>query len=108
MPANEDALLGRRIKALKPDSDCDENDEERPIPVGSSGVICALNHVDLKGQRHYDVAWDNGAWTVYSQAEVMKDLELIDVKTPANLSTHRLPLHELDGSTHNPYPNPPR
>ena len=76
MEPNDDTLIGRRIKALKPDLDCDENDQERPIPVGSLGVIWRLNHVDLKGQRHYDVFWDNGAWTVYSQIEVMRDLEL--------------------------------
>jgi hypothetical protein len=79
MAPNEDSLIGRRVKALKPDLDCDENDRERPIPVGSSGVIWRLNHVDPKGQRHYDVAWDNGAWTVYSQTQVKNDLELIGV-----------------------------
>jgi len=47
-------------------------------PVGSAGVIMRLNHVDSDGARHYDVAWDNGAWTVYSESEVLTDLNVIE------------------------------
>jgi hypothetical protein len=75
---SEDNLIGRRIKSLKPDMDCDEYDQERPIPVGSSGIISRLNHVDATGERHYDVTWDNGAWTIYSETEVGNDLQLIE------------------------------
>jgi hypothetical protein len=74
----DDMLIGRRIKALKPDMDCDEYDRERQIPVGSSGTIWRLNHVDSTGHRHYDIAWDNGAWTVYSEAEIGNDLQLVE------------------------------
>ncbi len=74
----QDLLIGRRVKALKPDMDCDEYDQERPIPVGSSGVIWRLNHVDARGERHYEVDWDNGAWTFYSESEIASDLQLIE------------------------------
>jgi hypothetical protein len=69
-------LIGRRIAALKPDVDHDEDDQERQIPIGSTGVIARLNHIDPGGMRHYDVFWDNGAWTVYSEDEVTIDLDL--------------------------------
>ncbi len=82
MQQNEDVLIGRRIKALKPDMDCDECDQERPIPIGSLGMIGSLNHVDAKGERHYDVTWDNGAWTIYSETEVGNDLQLLGVQRP--------------------------
>jgi hypothetical protein len=78
MEQREDALIGRRIRALKADMDCDEHDRERPVPVGSSGMIWRLNHVDATGERHYDVAWDNGAWTIYSETEVGNDLQLTE------------------------------
>src|SRR5450631_269865 len=55
------SLIGRRVKALKPNMDCDENDEERPIPVGSLGVVHGINHVNRLGTPAYDVYWDNGA-----------------------------------------------
>jgi hypothetical protein len=71
-------LLGRVATALKPDLDNDENGEERQIPVAAAGVIKRLNHVDSKGARHYDLAWDNGAWTVYSESEVLTDLKVIE------------------------------
>jgi hypothetical protein len=74
----EDNLVGCRIKSLKPDMDHDEHDQERPIPVGSSGMIWRLNHVDAAGERHYDVTWDNGAWTIYSETEVANDLQLFE------------------------------
>jgi len=75
---SENTLIGRRIKSLKPDMDCDEYDQERPIPLGSSGMIWRLNHVDRMGELHYDVTWDNGAWTIYSETEVRNDLQLVD------------------------------
>ena len=78
MEQSGDTLIGRRIKLLKPDMDYNEHDQERPIPVGSSGMIWRLNHVDGTGERHYDVTWDNGAWTIYSETEVGNDLELIE------------------------------
>jgi hypothetical protein len=65
------------VRALKPDMDCDEDDQERPIPVGSLGIIRRINHVDRQGLRHYDVSWLNGALTVYSQIQVMEDLQVI-------------------------------
>ena len=74
----EPTLLGRRIKSLKADMDCDEYDRERPIPVGSAGMIWRLNHVDAAGERHYDVFWDNGAWKIYSETEVGIDLQMIE------------------------------
>ena len=74
----EPTLIGRRIKSLKADMDCDEYDRERPIPVGSPGMIWRLNHVDAAGERHYDVSWDNGAWTIYSETEVGIDLQMIE------------------------------
>jgi len=77
MEGDKVTLISRRIKSLKPDMDCDENDQERPIPLGSFGVIARLNHVDASGERSYDVFWDNGAWTVYSESEVTNDLELV-------------------------------
>ena len=78
MTRNTQELIGRRVKSLKSDVDRDENDEERPIPVGATGAIHSLNHVDARGEGHYDVAWDNGAWTVYSESEVLTDLQLIE------------------------------
>jgi hypothetical protein len=78
MERGQDPLIGRRIKSLKPDMDCDEYDRERPIPVGSLGMIWRLNHIDATGERHYDVSWDNGAWTIYSETEVGADLQLIE------------------------------
>ena len=78
MERTEDSLIGRRIKSLKPDMDRDEYDRERPIPVGSLGVIWRLNHIDAAGERHFDVSWDNGAWTIYSEAEIEKDLRRIE------------------------------
>ena len=75
-------LVGCKIKSLKPDMDCDEYDQERPIPVGSFGTIWRLNHVDAAGQRHYDVTWDNGAWTIYSETEVANDLHLLEGYSP--------------------------
>lgn len=72
------SLIGRRIRSLKPDLDHDEHDRERPIPVGSLGVIWRLNHIDGAGERHFDISWDNGAWTTYSESEVEKDLYLIE------------------------------
>jgi hypothetical protein len=78
MEPSQDSMLGRRIRALKLDKDHDEYDEERPIPIGSLGTIWRLNHADGKGERHYDIAWDSGAWTVYSEREIEKDLELIE------------------------------
>lgn len=71
-------LIGHIVTSLKPDLDNDENGEERQIPVGAVGVIERLNHVDSKGARHYDVAWDNGAWTVYSESQVLTDLKMIE------------------------------
>jgi hypothetical protein len=71
-------LIGRMVTSLKPDLDNDENGEERQIPIGTAGVIKRLNHVDAKGARHYDVAWDNGAWTVYSESQVLTDLKMIE------------------------------
>ena len=70
--------LGCTVIALKPDLDCDENDNERPIPVGTRGVIERLNHVDSKGERHYDVIWANGGWTVYSDSEMAANLKIIE------------------------------
>ena len=35
-------------------------------------MIWRLNHIDAAGERHYDVAWDNGAWTIYSETEVAR------------------------------------
>jgi hypothetical protein len=78
MEEGKDKLIGRRIRSLKPDMDCDEYDRERHIPVGSLGAISRLNHVGANGERSYDVFWDNGAWTVYSESEVKEDLELIE------------------------------
>jgi hypothetical protein len=57
--------------------DNDEEGRERHIPIGTTGVIERLNHADRRGMRHYDVFWDNGAWTVYSEGEVMTDLYLM-------------------------------
>ncbi len=76
MTKHEQSLVGRMVMALKPDLDNDEHGEERQIPVGTTGVIERLNHVDSKGVAHYDVAWDNGAWTVYSEIEVVADLNV--------------------------------
>ena len=76
MQETENGLIGRRVVSLKPDLDHDENDNERPIPIGSSGTIARLNHVDSRGQAHYDVSWDNAAWTVYSRSEIDGDLKL--------------------------------
>jgi hypothetical protein len=70
-------LIGRRVAALKADLDNDEDGRERPIPIGTTGVIERLNHIDRRGMRHYDVFWDNGGWTVYSEGEVMTDLDLL-------------------------------
>jgi len=70
-------LIGCVVRALKPDMDCDGSDRERPIPVGSLGVVRRVNYIDSQGLRHYDVAWDNGALTVYSQPEVMEHLQVI-------------------------------
>jgi hypothetical protein len=75
---SQDVMLGRRIQALKLDMDHDEYDEERLIPIGSLGRIWWLNHTDAKGERHYDIAWDNGAWTIYAASEIENDLEMID------------------------------
>jgi len=47
-----------------------------------------INHVDSKGTRHYDVAWENGAWTVYSDSQVLTDLKLIEC--PRHLNELRL------------------
>ncbi len=71
-------FIGRRVAALKPDLDNDEDGEDRQIPIGTTGMIKRLNHVDSKGVSHYDVAWDNGAWTVYSDVEVATDLKIFD------------------------------
>lgn len=71
-------MIGQRIRSLKSDMDHDEYDEERLIPIGSSGMIWRLNHIDARGERHYDVAWDNGAWTIYSETEAQNDLELME------------------------------
>lgn len=78
MEQTERSLIGRRIEALKPDMDHDEQDAERPIPVGSFGIIRRLNHIDAAGEPHYDIFWDNGAWTTYSETEVESDLKLIE------------------------------
>lgn len=78
MGRSENRLIGRTIRSLKPDMDCDEYDRERTIPVGSFGVIWRLNHIDRAGERHFDISWDNGAWTIYSESEVEKDLHLIE------------------------------
>ena len=80
MEDDNDILLGLKIRALKPDMDCDENDQLREIPVGTPGSIARLNHIDTRGERHYDIFWDNGAWTVYSESEVQNDLVLADAK----------------------------
>ena len=76
MEQSEDIWIGLRIKSLKQDMDRDEYDQERLIPIGSSGTIWRLNHVDASGERHYDVSWDNGAWTIYSKTEIGNDLQL--------------------------------
>ena len=78
MPQNAQSLIGRTITALKPDCDHGENDELRQIPVGTTGVIGRVNHIDSGGARHYDVGWDDGAWTVYSEFEVQTDLQLLE------------------------------
>lgn len=78
MGRSENRLIGRTIRSLKPDMDRDEYDRERAIPVGSFGVIWRLNHIDRAGERHFDISWDNGAWTIYSESEVEKDLHLIE------------------------------
>jgi hypothetical protein len=78
MPQNAQRLIRLRVMALEPDCDHDENDEERQTPVGTTGVIGRLNHIDSGGERHYDVGWDNGAWTVYSESEVQTDLQLLE------------------------------
>jgi hypothetical protein len=71
------SLLGFTVRALRPDLDCDEHDRERHIPVGTVGLIERLNHIDAHNRRHYDVAWSNGAWTVYSEAEVRAYLQIV-------------------------------
>jgi len=72
-----DNLIGRRVAALKPDMDDDEEGRPRQIPIGTAGVIARINHIDRGGMRHYDVFWDNGGWTVYSEAEAEVDLHLL-------------------------------
>jgi len=76
---NHLSLLDSRVKALKPDMDHDEEDRERPIAIGTLGTVARLNHVSGKGENVYDVFWDSGAWTVYSESEVASDLELVVV-----------------------------
>jgi hypothetical protein len=70
-------LIGRRVAALKADMDNDDDGRERQVPIGTTGVIERFNHVDHAGVGHYDVFWDNGAWTVYSDDEVITCLELL-------------------------------
>lgn len=41
------------------------------------GSISRLNHIDRHDHSNYDVVWDNGSWTVYSEQEVTADLELV-------------------------------
>jgi hypothetical protein len=77
MADSNDDLVGRRIRSLKPDVDRDEDDCERKVPAGSFGTISRFNHVSADGGSVYDVFWDNGAWTIYSQSEVDEHLELI-------------------------------
>jgi hypothetical protein len=71
------SLVGRKVRSLKPDLDHDEYDRERLVLVGSMGVVWRINHVDAAGERHFDVLWDGGAWTVYSETEVTHDLRLL-------------------------------
>ena len=77
MDLSRDEFIGRAIRSLRADRDEDENGEARQIPIGTIGVISRLNHVDAKGERHYDVEWSNGGWTVYSRQEVLSELKLI-------------------------------
>lgn len=71
------ALVGKRVRLLKPDFDSNENDNRREIPVGTLGVISAVAHVDRDGLTNYDLLWDNGGWTIYTEAEVATDMEVI-------------------------------
>ena len=92
-------LLGLRIKSLKPDMDHDENDQERLVPVGSYGLIWRLNHIDARGEQHYDIGWDNGAWTVYSEDEVRSGLEILGPERYRRLSSGELVTRDLPNET---------
>ena len=71
-------MVGKRVRLLNADLDHDENDKERLIPTGTIGVLARLNHVDSRGDSHYDVFWANGGWTIYSENEFAGNLELLD------------------------------
>lgn len=72
----EQIQIGARVRTLVPDFDTDEEaeDQQRDIPVGTYGNISRLNHYDR--QPHYDIFWENGGWTVWSEAELMRDAEV--------------------------------
>ena len=71
-------MVGKRVRLLIADLDHDENDEERLIPAGTIGTLARLNHVDSRGNSHYDVFWENDGWTIHAENEFAGKLELMD------------------------------
>lgn len=77
-PAEAGEYIDRKVRSLKPDQDHDENDEPRPIPVGTEGRIVRFNHFDRDNLPHYDIQWSNGATTTYSAQELTTDVVFLD------------------------------
>lgn len=69
--------LGTRVRSTIEDSDRDENDVLRQIPIGSVGTVSRVNHIDSHDHMYFDVMWDNGAWTVWGAAELAAYAEMV-------------------------------
>jgi hypothetical protein len=63
-----------RIRTRIEDRDCDENDVERVIPVGTLGTAQPIPSDDAL----FNVLWDNGAWTIWTVEEILRDAEKVE------------------------------
>ena len=73
-------LTGKRIRTNIDDFDLDPEGNERGIPAGTLGTIVH------GGDGLYDIAWDNGAWTRWTQLEVDRDAILTGDADPGDVA----------------------
>lgn len=65
---------GTRIRCLREESDCDENDERRTAPPGSLGTIDRVMQAQVDC---YSVVFDCGVWGLWTQDEMAQQAEVV-------------------------------
>lgn len=68
-------MTGQRIITKIADEDTDDDGTRRVIPIGTAGTVNSVSHTDQDGVTYYNIFWDNGAWTIWSTAEIARDAE---------------------------------